>query len=117
MSNSIDSAVSGGVNIIFGVVRAVFAAGGVIIFVGLGRVSRDSVFLVWGWMALVFSFVSLSGIIEVSVLVEVFAGFPASCCSVVDVLLVFQEYGLFPADHLKINNKNYNLKRFVLLSA
>ena len=81
--NSVDSTVSSDVPIIFDIVRAISAASGVIIIVGLARVSRDSVFLVWGWMVLVFSFVSFSGIIEVSVLVEVFAGSPVSCCSVV----------------------------------
>ena len=75
--NSVDSIVSGGVTIIFGIVRAISAAGGVFIIVGL-----DSVFLVWGWMVLVFSFVPFSGIIEVSMLVEVFAGSPVSCFSV-----------------------------------
>ena len=64
--------------------RAISAAGGVIIIVGLARVSRDmdGAFLVWGCVVLVFSFVSFSGMIEVSVLVEVFSGSSVSCCSV-----------------------------------
>ena len=47
--NSVDSAVSGGVAIIFSIVRAISGAGGVIIIVGLARVLRDvdGVFLVW----------------------------------------------------------------------
>ena len=70
--------------IIFGIVRAIFAASGLIIILRLARVSRDvnGVFLVWGWVVLVFSFVSFSGMIEVSVLVDAFAGSSISCCSV-----------------------------------
>ena len=80
---SFDFAVFGGVTIIFGIVRAVSAASGVIIIVGLATVSRDvdGAFLVWGWVVLVFSFVSFSGMIEVWVLVEELAGSPVSCCS------------------------------------
>ena len=37
--NSIDSAVSGGVTIIVGIVRAISAAGGVILIIGLAGVS------------------------------------------------------------------------------
>ena len=48
--NFVDSAVSGGVNIIFGTAMAISAAGGLIIIVGLARFLRDvdGVFLVWG---------------------------------------------------------------------
>ena len=70
--SSIDSPVSDAVTIIFGIVRAISVADGVIIItVGLERVSsRDGVFLVWGWIVIVFCFVSFSGITEVSVLVK-----------------------------------------------
>ena len=48
--NFVDSAVSGGVNIILGIAMAISATGGLIIIVGLARFSRDldDVFLVWG---------------------------------------------------------------------
>ena len=64
--------------------RAISATSGVIIIVGLARVSRDvdGVFLVWVWVGIVSSFVSFSGMIKVSVLVEVSSGSPVSCCSV-----------------------------------
>ena len=42
--NSIDSAVSGGVTILFGIVRAISTASGVIIIFGLARVSRECIF-------------------------------------------------------------------------
>ena len=80
--NSIVSAVSGGVTIVVGIVRAISADGGVIIIiVGLARVSLDGVCLVWGWVVFVFSFVSFSGIIEVLIRVEGVASFPVRCCS------------------------------------
>ena len=83
--NSVDSAVSGGVTITFDLVRAISAAGEVIIIVRLARISRDAggVFLVWSLAELAFSFFfSFCDMTEVLVLVEVFAGSPVSCCSV-----------------------------------
>ena len=57
--NSVDSAISGGVTIIFGIVRAISAADGATITAGLAGVSGDvdGVFLLWAWMVLVFPFV------------------------------------------------------------
>ena len=71
--NSIDSGVSGGVTILFGIVRAISTASGVII----------SVFLVWGWMVLLYIFFCLifwyyQGISAC----RSFAVSSVSCCSV-----------------------------------
>ena len=80
--NSIHSVVPGGVTIIVGTVKAVSASDGVIIVAGLARVSWDDVFLVWDWVVLVFSFVSFSDIIEVSMLVKgVVVSLIGCCCS------------------------------------
>ena len=67
--------------IIVDIGRAISAAYGVTIIVGLARVSWDGVFLVWNWVVLVFSYVLFSSLIDVSVLVKSVAGSPVGCCS------------------------------------
>ena len=67
--------------IIVDIGRAISAAYGVTIIVGLARVSWDGVFLVWNWVVLVFSYVLFSSLIEVSVLVKSVAGSSVGCCS------------------------------------
>ena len=80
-NNSIDSTVCGRATIVFSIIWAISAASGVIILiVGLARVSRDGVFLVWDWIVLVFYFASFPGAIEVSVLAEGVTGNLVRCC-------------------------------------
>ena len=80
-NNSIDSTVRGRATIVFSIIWAISAASGVIILiVGLARVSRYGVFLVWDWIVLVFYFASFPGAIEVSVLAEGVTGNLVRCC-------------------------------------